>query len=317
MYRVILDTDLAMGVPGSEIDDGFALALAHSESQITLEMITTVNGNADVDSATYLAAELAGQLGIEGVPIFRGASAPLTDPSRRRRASDEVQSAFGHHVPDPGYAAVEMIRLVRENPGEITVVAIGPLTNLAAAISLDPDFASLVKEFVIMGGIFMGQANERGKPGEFNIWMDPEAAQAVLRSGARQRWVGLDVTLRVRLTREHARRLGESGSAFGEFASEYTLGWINGQHERNPGDLLQADSCAMHDPLAVAVLARPDLVTWKDAYVSVVTESEVARGFTVADLLTSADAPPPNCVIATAVDVDEFMSYFLASLSTN
>ena len=83
---------------------------------------------------------------------------------------------------------------------------------------------------------------------------------------------------------------------------------------RYPGDPLQADSCAMHDPLAVAVVARPELVTWRAASVEVVTGNGPARGVMVTDLLDSVDAPPPNCQVATGVDADGFLSYFLATI---
>jgi len=165
-----------------------------------------------------------------------------------------------------------------------------------------------------MGGIFLGQTLQSSMPGEFNVWVDPEAAEAVLRSGAPQRWVGLDVTLQVRVTRAHARTMSEGAGLFGPFAGESTGKWIDHQRDRNPGDATQADSCAMHDPLAVAVLSHPEFISWRPAHVSVVTGEGIARGVMVTDLLTSAKAPQPNCQIATAVDVEAFMAYFLESV---
>jgi purine nucleosidase len=316
MQRIILDTDLAMGAPGSDIDDGFALALAHADDEIQLDMVTTVNGNTDVESATVLALDLRRRLGIDA-PIYRGASAPLTHPERVRTPPDHVVANFGVGLEaDDGYAAVEMVRHVMAHPGEITVVAIGPLTNVATAIAIEPAFSSKVKELVIMGGVFLGTMSNREMPGEFNVWVDPEAAEAVLRSGIKQRWVGLDVTLKVRLTRDHARQLKESPADFAQLAGESTLSWIDFLQQRNPGDPLLADSCAMHDPLAVAAVAHPEFLTWNEAAVSVVTGDGVARGVMVADLLYSAQPPQPNCTIATAVDSDSFTEYFLRSLSS-
>ena len=157
------------------------------------------------------------------------------------------------------------------NPGEITVVAIGPLTNVAGALMLDPAVATAIKEIVIMGGIFFSPMPDWGMPGEFNVWVDPEAAAAVLRSGVPQRWVGLDVTLQVRLTRDHARQMQTATTPFAPFAGEATLGWIDHLEQQHPGDPAEADSCAMHDPLAVAVLTRPDLVEFMEAAVSIGT----------------------------------------------
>ena len=314
MTRIILDTDLAMGAAGSDIDDGFAFALAHAEPGLQLDMVTTVNGNTDVESATMLTLELADRLGCPDVPVHQGAAAPLTRPDRYRPAPEQTRAEFGHRQAQPGYAAVRIVEHVLANPGEITLVAVGPLTNVAAALSLDRRLASSVREIVIMGGIFLGQTHATGMPGEFNIWSDPEAADAVLHSGAPLRFVGLDVTLQVRVTRGHAQQLADSGGNFGAFASEFTTAWIDHMAARHPNDPLQADSCAMHDPLAVAVVERPELFTWRAASVQVVTGDGPARGVMVTDLLDSVDAPPPNCQVATAVDAEAFLSYFLSTI---
>ncbi|MGO1855284.1 MAG: nucleoside hydrolase, partial [Microbacteriaceae bacterium] len=270
--RVILDTDMAMGVAGSEIDDGFALALIASDDTFALELVTTVNGNIDVETGTYLTGELLRRLGIENVPYVRGAGAPLAEPDRAKSSTDHIRAAFGHHEPSPGYAAAEIARRVVEAPGEITIIAIGPLTNIAAAINLDPRVATHVKEVVIMGGVFTHSTNRLSMPGEFNFWVDALAARAVVRSGAPIRLIGLDVTERVRLTRDHAAQMAASGRSFGAFAGEATVAWIDANAKRHPRDLEALGSCAMHDPLAVAAISRPDLLTWRDARVDVVAD---------------------------------------------
>ena len=316
MERIILDTDLSMGEPGSEIDDGFALALAHADPDIRIELITTVNGNTDVTTATRLTLDLAEQLGITDVPVVAGAAAPLLRPDRAGAPSGGTPTADGHRRPAPGYAAAEIARLVMSNPGEITIVAIGPLTNIAAALNIEPRLAHSVKEIVIMGGAFLRQGFHSDIPSEFNTWVDPEAAHAVLHSGARVRWVGLDVTLRVRFTRDDARRLCGTGRPFAAFAGTYAEHWIDRLVSLYPGDPEHADSCALHDALAVAVTSHPELATWRDVYVDVVTGDGVARGVMVTDLLHSADGRTPNCRIAIDVDVDGFMATFLSAIST-
>jgi purine nucleosidase len=312
--RVVLDTDLSMGAVGSEIDDGFALALAVAAPELDLELVTTVNGNTDVESAGMLSLELLRRLGRPDIPVVGGAAAPLVRPGEARGAPAALREEFGHHVPQPGHAAVEIARRVVESPGEVTVVAVGPLTNIALAMALEPGFAAAVREVVIMGGVFLEQTNDIGMPGEFNVWVDPEAAHAVLHSGAPLRFVGLDVTRRVRLTRDDAAALESSGRPFASFAGRCTVAWIDHLAEASPRQA-QGDSCAVHDPLAVAVVAHPELVTWAPALVDVVTGPSVARGACVADLLDGADPPRPNCRIAVAVDAPAFTEHFLGAIA--
>lgn len=313
--RVLLDTDLAMGAPGSDIDDGFALALALADPQLSVELVTTVNGNTDVDTATALSLHLLDRLGHRDVPVVRGAARPLLRPAPEHGARPEVPPLPDGLEPAAGVAATAIVDRVMAAPGELTIVAVGPLTNIALALSLEPRVATSVREIVVMGGVYLQHTNRATMPGEFNIWVDPEAAAIVLASGAPLRLVGLDVTVQVRLTREHARRMASGGRPFGSFAGAATQDWIDHTERTRPGDLSEHGSCALHDPLAVAVVSRPDLVTWRPAYVAVETAGEVARGVTVADLLGSDQPPPANCRIATAVDVAAFTELFLERVS--
>jgi purine nucleosidase len=284
LRRVILDTDLAMGAPGADIDDGFALALALADPGIEVDLVTTVGGNSDVVTSTRLTADLLRLLGREDVPVVQGAPAEST-------------------------AAEEIARRVLAEPGQLTVVAIGPLTNVARALAVDPGVAGAVREVVAMGGVYLEQTNVAAMPGEYNFWCDPDAAQAVMESGVQLRLVGLDVTRRVRLTRADADAIAELG-AFGRLAGEATKDWIAFQERVKPREELEQGSCALHDPLAVAVVTRPDLVTWRDAHVAVETEGRFTRGVAVADLLMWQDPPSPNCRIATEVDAEAFLALF-------
>ena len=314
--RVLLDTDLSMGSPGSEIDDGFALALAVSDPGITLELVTTVNGNTDVDTATRLTLDLLRRLGHDDVPVARGAAAPLLRASPRSPAGAEAVVPPGA---DPtgrkvSHAARHLVERVLAEPGELTVVAIGPLTNLALAFALEPRFATAVREIVVMGGVYLEQTNDAAMPGEFNFWVDPEAASMVLSSGAPLRLVGLDVTRQVRLDRQDAARMRAAGGDFAPFAADCVEEWIGHLERTVPGD--ERGSCALHDPLAVAAVTRPDLCTWRDAAVQVETATERTRGVAVADLLTTDSPPRPNCRIAVAVDVDAFREHLLGNLGS-
>jgi purine nucleosidase len=312
--RILLDTDLAMGAPGSDIDDGFALALALAEPEIGVELVTTVGGNSDVDTSTRLTHELLERVGRTEVPVVRGAGMPLDPRWRRARADDGGDTGGAGVAAQRG--ATALVERVMAEPGELAIVAIGPLTNVALAVMIEPRVAQSVREIVVMGGVYLKHTNVASMPGEYNFWCDPDAAQAVLASGAPLRLVGLDVTEQVRLTRDHTAAMKASDRRFAPFAGECADGWIDFQTRAKRNDEREHDSCALHDPLAVAVVSRPDLVEWKPAHVAVETMSPVTRGVAVADLGLWENPPAPNAQIAVAVDAAAFMAYFLDRVAT-
>lgn len=312
--RLIIDTDVAMGAPGKDIDDGFALAYAAADPQLRLDLVTTVEGNTDVDSATVLAHRLLGDLGREDVPVVRGADRPLLGrhlPCSRR---SDVLESFGPVPEQSARAAQAIADHVLAHPGEVTIAPIGPLTNIATALALDPRVATAAQEIILMGGYFYGTQNNAAVPGEFNVWADPEAAVRVLRSGARIRMVGLDVTYQVRMTQDQAQRLAEEGGPFGRFAGECGLGWIETLRERYPRSATHG-SFHLHDPLAVAAITHPDLIQWQEAYVDVALDG-VARGVTIADPGGHPDERGPNALIARDVDADRFVTLLLERLAS-
>lgn len=313
--RIILDTDLSMGA-GADVDDGFALALAHADPDIQLDLVTTVNGNTDVESATILTGILLDRLGVQNTPLVRGSTTPIIHTDQKRTPAPHVQAMNETaRPPTPGYAPVAIVEHILANPGEITLVAIGPLTNVAIALLLEPRIKSEIKELVIMGGIFLGTMYSRNKPGEFNVFSDPEAARAVLRSGIPQRWIGLDCTLQVRLSMEDAEDLKKSPSRFAAFAGDTSVTYIDYQAVRFPGRP-KMTSVPMHDPLAVAVVSKPGLCEYKDMAVSIITGDGEARGVMIADRLETPSPPLPNCRVAVSVNAEAFRSHFFTFIKS-
>ena len=297
----MLDLDLAMGAPGSDIDDGFALALAVADPDLDLRLVTTVNGNTDVDTATTLTLELLDQLGRADVEVRRGAGRPLLHPqSRFGRLPDGIEP----RAAPPGHAAIALTELARTHPGELTLVAIGPLTNIAVAMLLDPQFAGRLAGLTIMGGVFTGTTGRSDMPGEFNVWSDPEAARIVLQSGIVAHWVGLDVTRRVRISRAQAETMTADAHPFTAYAGRYTTAWIDHLAADDPG----LNSCPLHDPLAVVTLTQPGLVRFVDAWLDVQLDGP-ARGALVADLPARREGPPANARVAVDVDPARFADH--------
>jgi len=279
VHRIILDTDLSMGVPGSNVDDGLALALAVAHPEISLELVTTVHGNTDVETATRLTTDLLAVLQRPDLRVVRGAGSAGAAPSA---------------------AAEAIVELVMGSPGGITLVPIGPLTNIAAALTREPRVAGAVREVVLMGGSYFGTGNRRGLPGEFNVWSDPEAASQVFSCGAPVRAVGLDVTLQVRLTREDTAALRRSGRTFGVLAADAADAWIGYLDAQDR--LEHRGTCPLHDPLALVAVLRPDLFTWLGARLTVSGSDTAQRGAVTVDVMSGSEGEAARCCVASAVD---------------
>ncbi|MCY6369249.1 nucleoside hydrolase [Clostridium ganghwense] len=269
-HKVILDTDFAMPPQ----DDALATILALNSPQINLIGITTVAGNNSVEQAT---ADLLRMLEIanrEDIPVFVGANMPLV-----HEKTEYAQSVWGKwwsdeapSKPPGGFAkkkaekesAVDFIvKSVRENPGEITIIAIGPLTNIAKAIRQEPGFAQNVKQLVIMGGAIARLPDGAGNVtpnAEFNFWVDPEAAKVVLRSGIPITLSPLNVSRKTHLTKNWYEKLVTVDTPITRLIKE-TMG---PQYAKNPDHVY-----LMYDQVAVASLINPTIVKTKDLYVDV------------------------------------------------
>lgn len=280
--RIILDCDPGNGISGSDIDDGLALGLILKSKEMELLAVTTVAGNTKVEDGLACAFAVLEAAGSK-VPVYRGAAhALLESPTPWRRELDgrgEREPAAGlwkgiarpamTGTPAPGSAAQAIVRLVNEDPGNVVIAAVGPLTNIAQAMLIDPDLPKKVKHIAIMGGGF----GVTHRPQELNFGYDPEAAHIVCVSGAPITLVPLDLTLRTTFTLEDNARLSASTDPLARFLAETTEPWI-----RYVATTRNRNGCPLHDPLAVAILLDPTLVSIDQVCVDVELSGRLTRG---------------------------------------
>jgi purine nucleosidase len=287
---LILDVDTGT-------DDALALAYAHANPNIELIAATTVAGNIGVELATANTLAVLDFVGASNVPVHRGASHPLSRPHRDAMYFHHENGIGGARIPassreiglDRGPAA--MIRLARQRPGEITLVCLGPLTNLAIALNVEPGITELLAGVTLMGGAYNVPGNTT-PAAEFNILVDPEAAEQVFAAPFKRLIaVGLDVTEQVRLTSADWKYALENAAALHPTAS------LLGEVGRFAYGELGRDSFALHDPLAVASALQPDLISREEAAIAVETTNGDTLGQT-------RIVGPGRIEVAIAVDAE-------------
>jgi purine nucleosidase len=293
---LILDVDTGT-------DDALALAYAHANPNIELVATTTVAGNIGVDLATANTLAVLDYIGASEVPVHRGASHPLSRPHRdaiyfhheNGMGGAQMPASTREIGPDRGPAAI--IRLARQRPGEITLVCLGPLTNLAIALNVEPGLTDLLAGVVLMGGAFHVPGNTT-PAAEFNILVDPEAAEQVFAAPfKRLTAVGLDVTEQVRLTTADWKHAVENAVSLDPTAA------LLGEVGRFAYGELGRESFALHDPLAVATALQPGLVSHEDAAVLV----ETTNGDTLGQTRVVG---PGRVQVAVAVDAERALRDF-------
>jgi inosine-uridine nucleoside N-ribohydrolase len=326
--RIIIDTD-----PG--VDDALAILLALRSPELKVEAITPVAGNVPLDYTLPNALRLVEIAGRPDIPVAAGASHPLVRNLITAAHVHGNNGLAGVEFPAPKIkpvreSATEIIRrLVRSSPGEITIVAVGPLTNVALALRADPELAGMLRAIVIMGGSLSG--GNATPAAEFNLYADPEAARIVFDAGVPLTMVGLDVTRKVLFTPEHLKILQAGSTPWSQAAARIMAATIESLN-RGPHPMLEA----MHDPLTVANLIDPGILTLRDYYVEVETQGEFTSGETVgysypparkseplstALPASSASAPDdsfrPNAKVAVEVDPDRFFRLLLGRLTAS
>lgn len=292
--KVLIDCD-----PG--IDDALALMLAHGSPEVELLAVTVCGGNQTLEKVTRNALCLADALGLDGIPVAAGADRPLVrEPLTARDIHGDTGLGLVE-LPEPRYApdrrhAVEVIArtVLDAQPGEITLIATGPLTNLALAIRQYPEIVGRVREVVLMGG---GVATGNVTPvAEFNVAVDPEAARAVFTAGWPVTMVGLDTTHQSLATPEVEARFAGLGTRPGEIA----VGLIRSyRHAYRHNQAFTDPPC--HDPVAVARVIAPELVGVRRAPIDVELHGELTAGQTVVDL---RGLEPEECPTAVSTVLD-------------
>lgn len=302
----VFDTD-----PG--IDDALALAYLVASDAFDLRAITVVAGNVDLPQGTTNARGLATLYGIAAdVPVHAGCPKPLLrdlSPATGIHGEDGVGGAT---LPEPtvpvhdDHAVAALDALSHAHAGDLVVIAVGPLTNVAAALALDPTFAARVGRLVVMGGAFAVSGNiPPAKAAEANIHNDPEAARIVADSGIPLTMVGLDVTHQTLLTAERVEALPDGPPPLR--ALRDALGHYIGRYRESQG----LDGCPLHDPMAVAVAADPSWVEVAEGHVHVQTGDDVLAGETTLLPADGADGPPAR--VATTVR-DGFVDHVVDAL---
>jgi inosine-uridine nucleoside N-ribohydrolase len=267
--KLIIDTD-----PG--VDDAMAILYAAVHPGLELIGLTSVFGNVPVATATRNALFLAEMAGLD-IPVAEGAAVPLVQPLPPHPDFVHGIEGFGNLAPvrpkgraDPCSAARFLCEVCAAHPGEVTICAVGSLTNLAAALALDPGLARNVARVVVMGGAVTCPGNVNANA-EANIWNDPHAAEIVFGAGWPVTLVGLDVTEQVRCTPGDFAGLARAAPVIGGFLDRAVQFYFD--FHRSKHDL---DGCHMHDPTAVIEITDPGLFEVREAPVAVTLEGEAA-----------------------------------------
>lgn len=282
------------------VDDAMAIALASRLENHDLVALTTVAGNVPIDIATRNTLRIAGWLGLD-IPVHQGMSAPLVRRLHTAREHHGNDGLGGWDAPESQSTARDarapevIIRLAREHQGDITFVFVGPLTNLAVALTLEPRVAEWVDRLVIMGGAFFNPGNVTAHA-EFNIYVDPEAAAQVARVMPAT-WVGLDATHQAGFTRSMWDGLRDANDTGAVLAREVTRRTL--VEQERPRSYL-------HDPLAVAVAEDTEVVSTRKGRI-VVDTGEARRGETRVAVPAEGDVVSR---VAQVVDQERFMALF-------
>ena len=296
--KIIIDCD-----PGQ--DDAVALFLTFASDELDLLGITAVGGNVPLE-LTQRNARLMCDIAQSNVPVFAGCAKPMIRPLRTAEMIHGKTGIDGIEISEPATPlqsqhAVDFIieSLLSANDGEITLVPTGPLTNIATAIDREPAILQKIEQIVLMGGA-MREGGNRTPSAEFNILVDPDAADIVFKCGRPITQMGLDVTHQVLSTKQRVDRI----KALGNSVALATAGMLS-FFDRFDTKKYASAGAPLHDPCTIAWLLKPDLFGGKDCNVSIETQSELTLGHTAVDFWHVTDRPV-NVHWVYSVDADGF-----------
>jgi purine nucleosidase len=320
LQRVIVDTD-----PGT--DDAMAILLALNAPELKVEALTVVPGNVEAWQGLENALKLVSLAHRCDVTVAGGAQHPLNQKLitaqywHGKNGLADVDLPASKCKADSRFGPDLIIELIHRYPHEITLIPIGPLTNIALAVSKDPSIVGLTKNIVIMGGSITG-GNVNGAA-EANIYNDPEAAQIVFNAGWMVTMVGSDVGERTLITRKYLQELQSSHGPQNDFIAKIAEFYLNRSEKSG------YSGAAMYDPLAVGTVIDPSLVTLKDMHVDVETRGEFTRGETVANRMGSDEKNvlhgdhyeiegviplQANARVCMASDAERFLDLFMSRI---
>ena len=308
MRKIIIDTD-----PGQ--DDAVAILLAFaSPEDIEVLGITAVAGNVPLPLTSKNARIVCELAGRPDARVFAGCDAPL---SRKLVTAEHVHGKTGldgPSLPDPtmslaeGHAVDFIIDTLRTEPaGTVTLCPLGPLTNIATALQKAPDIAGLIQEIVLMGGAYFEVGNIT-PTAEFNIYVDPKAADIVMKSGVKLTIVPLDVTHKALVTKERNDAFRALGTPVGVAVAQMTDFF-----ERFDKEKYGSEGAPLHDPCVIAYLLQPDLFTGRFVNVEIETQSPLTLGMTVADWW-GVTSRPRNATFLGDLDAQGFFDLLTSRL---
>lgn len=295
-------------------DDAIALLLAVQSPRIDLRAVTTTFGNCSLEDATRNALRILSLAGATTTQVARGAAGSLTGHSELGNYVHGVSGLDGPELPEPTFqptdlAAPELMRTVIESSDRpVTLVATGPITNVAELLQQYPSVVAKVAEIVFMGG-----STERGNhtpTAEFNTYADPEALAVVLASGLPIKMVGLNLTHQALATPAVVDRMRSMEHDIGRICGEW-MGFFGSSYR----DVWDFESPPVHDPCTIAALIDPELITWQECFVAVETSGEWTRGTTVVDLHDRYERPV-NVQVAMRLDAARYWDLVLAAIDS-